>query len=375
MNKPINIRLHAISPIHIGCDDVYEPTSFIIDDKKKKLVEFDQIEFISALNSKEIEEFNKISAGDNLLAIFKMIKRLYKPAVKGKEVEVTNFLIEHYKNILNMGTFDKKAVINQFIINKTAYNIQNKNPYIPGSSIKGSLRTAYLSDLANIKGIKGYFKDKRNKEFAINKELEVKLLGGSFNTDPFRLVKVSDLLPVENINTKIVYAVNKKKKKSDKDTLADKGGIYQIFEVIQQGTIFEGTLKVDNPLEVSEIKHPVNAENMLLSAHRFYAGNLAQEANAMHEALGIKHMAGIYGNARFKDRFKQDAFLVRIGRHSGAEAVTIEGNRNIKIMQGKEKNPLWLDHSTTFWLASEEPRPESNANLIPFGWAVIEVVN
>jgi len=78
-------------------------------------------------------------------------------------------------------------------------------------------------------------------------------------------------------------------------------------------------------------------------------------------------MADIYGNARFKDRFKQNAaFLVRIGRHSGAEAVTIEGKRNIKIMQGKEKSPLWRNHSTTFWLASEEPRPKSNANLIPW---------
>jgi len=91
MNKLINIRLHAISPIHIGCDDVYEPTSFIIDDKKKKLVEFDQIEFISALNSKEMEEFNKISAGDNLLAIFKLIKRLYKPTVKVKKLRLRIF--------------------------------------------------------------------------------------------------------------------------------------------------------------------------------------------------------------------------------------------------------------------------------------------
>lgn len=366
MNKLINIRLHTISPIHIGCDDVYEPTSFIIDDKKKKLIEFDPLEFVKALNPEELKEFNKITAGDNLLAIFKLIKRLYKPTVKGKEVEVTNFLIEHYNKILNMGTFDKKTVINQFIIYKTAYNIQNKNPYIPGSSIKGSLRTAYLSILANIKRIKGYFKDK---------ELEVELLGGKFDTDPFRLVKVSDLVPVQKIETKIVYAVNKKKKKSDKDTIADKGGICPIFEVIQQGSIFEGILKVDNPLEGSRIKHPVNAENLLLSAHKFYAGNLKQEVEIMHDALGIKHMAGIYGNARFKDRFKQNAFLVRIGRHSGAEAVTIEGKRNIKIMQGKEKSPLWRNHSTTFWLASEEPHPKSNANLIPFGWAVIEVVN
>ncbi|MDW7998100.1 MAG: hypothetical protein RMI30_01400, partial [Thermodesulfovibrio sp.] len=90
--------------------------------------------------------------------------------------------------------------------------------------------------------------------------------------------------------------------------------------------------------------------------------------------LKIKHQAGIDANTKFKDKFKKDAFLIRIGRHSGAEAVTIEGNRHIKIMQGRDRPPLYLDRATTFWLASDSPKPKTNNGLLPFGWAVIELV-
>lgn len=363
----LKIRLHVLSPIHIGCDDVYEPTSFVIDEQRKKLIEFDPMEFVKGLKPQEMVEFNKAASGDNLLVIFKTIKRFYKPEVKGKEVDVTDYLVSHYKKILSMGTFDKKAVINQFTINKTAFNPQHTMPYIPGTSLKGALRTAYLSALAGMKKIENYPKDKA-------KELEIKLLGGSFDTDPFRMVKVSDLLPVGDISTKIIYAVNKKKKKSDKESLADKGGIYQIFETIQAGTVFEGMINIDKPENKSGINNPINMETLLLSAHKFYAGNLKQEITPLNEALGIKHKAGMAANAQFKDRFKQDVFLIRLGRHSGAEAVTIEGNRDIKIMQGRDKQPKSLNHSTTIWLASDSPKPQNNNDLIPFGWAALEVI-
>ena len=42
--------------------------------------------------------------------------------------------------------------------------------------------------------------------------LEGELLGGTFDKDPFRLVKVSDMIPVGNPETRICFAVNKKKK-------------------------------------------------------------------------------------------------------------------------------------------------------------------
>jgi len=370
MNKPLKIRINVLSPIHIGCDDVYEPTSFVIDERKQRLIEFDPVDFVRSLNEKQREEFIRICSKDSLLAVIKFIKYNYKPQIGGREVEISQGLLEHYKKVLNLPSFDKKTVINQFTINKTAYNPHNNMPYIPGSSLKGAIRTAYLSKLAIDKNITQW----RGKA----DDLETKLLNRSegkdkMSSDPFRMVKISDLLPVGEVKTKIVYAVNRKKERIGKETLASRGGVYQIFEIIKPGAIFEGIINIDKPYEKSGISEPIDTENLLTYAHSFYAGNINKEIKPVNEVLRINHKPAIEANSKFKDRFKKDAFLIRIGRHSGAEAVTIEGNRNIKIMQGGGNTPIYLDHATTMWLASETPRPANNDGLLPFGWAVIEL--
>lgn len=390
MNKPLKVKLHVLSPIHIGCDDVYEPTSFIIDEKTKMLIEFDPLDFVIALNSKQREEFLKICSSGSLLGVIKFVKQNYNPKIGGREVEIATGLLEHYKKVLNLPAYDKKTIINQFTINKTAYNLQTNKPYIPGSSLKGAIRTAYLSYLSQKAGIKEFWKNSgllskrdlenpeyiykqiRNKQVA--KRLEQILLKGEFYTDPFRMLKISDLLPSGEVKTKIVYAVNRKKEKIAGETLAERGGVYQIFEVIQSGAVFEGVINLDKPEKEAGILEPLDIENLLPHVHSFYARNLNLERKPIHELLGIKHQAAMEANSRFKDRFRKDAFLVRIGRHSGAEAVTIEGNRYIKIMQGRNKPDNYLDHATTFWLASDSPKPENNTGLMPFGWAVIETV-
>lgn len=369
----LKIRLHVLSPIHIGCDDVYEPTSFVIDENKKKLIEFDPLDFVINLSDRQRSEFSRVCSGDSLLAIMKFIKN-NSAGIKGREVDIVPELIGHYKKVLGMSCFDKKAVINQFTMNKTAYNPQTKQPYIPGSSLKGSLRTAYLNALAKVKNI--------SKWSGKSDALETKLLDRDegkekMSSDPFRMVKVSDLLPVGEVKTKIAYAVNRKKVKSDKATLADKGGVYQIFETIQPGAVFEGTINIITPEKTAGISLPITAESLQSSLNKFYIPLLENEIKILK---GINISVPIINdiNAKFKGQINKTVFFVSIGRHSGAEAVTIEGNRKIAIMIGKDKEGKmrydYKDHATTLWLASESPNPENNNGLLPFGWAALEML-
>jgi len=382
MEKPIKIRLHVLSPIHIGCDDVYEPTSFVIDEEKKKLIEFDPLEFVKSLNPQELAELSKTATTDNLLAIFKTIKRLYKPSIKGREVEITDYLVSHYKKILGMGTYEKNAVINQFTINRTAYKSFDNMPYIPGSSIKGSIRTAYLNMLAKEKGItqcwkmylgknelKSYdeiYKNINKGRNNIAEKLEEELLGGRFSSDPFSYVKVSDFLPLENVRTKIIYAINRKKSARKEETSAERSELYQIFEVIQRESVFEGVINLVKPLE-----------NLFVSLNDFYTQILQQDASILQNT-GSDICLTSEVNRKFGEKIDEKAFVICLGRHSGAEAVTIEGNRLIRIMQGKDKAGKmryeYKPYSTTIWLASDSPKPESNNGLLPFGWAVLELV-
>lgn len=363
MKQPLKIRLHTISPIHIGCDDVYEPTSFVIDEKKGKLIEFDPMDFIKSLSSDDRERFTALCMQGNISSIVSIYKFISGRQVIGREIEITRELSSHYKKVRDLPTNNERKIkqeLSQFTISRTAYNPHNNLPYIPGSSLKGSLRTAYLSKLAKDKGVR----DRKSGA----KDLEKELLGGSFRSDPFRMVKVSDFLPVDDVKTKIVYAVNKKKKTSKFPAR----GPFQILETIQEGAVFEGMINILQPEKLAGIKRPVTTEELLKSIYDFYISRVNEESQVAKE-INISTIVASRINEKFKDKLGKTAFLLRIGRHSGGEAITLEGNRHIKIMQAKGQSPKFLDHATTFWLASDKSKPNTNNGLIPFGWTILEI--
>lgn len=44
----------------------------------------------------------------------------------------------------------------------------------------------------------------------------------------------------------------------------------------------------------------------------------------------------------------EDRYLIRLGRHSGAKSMTIEGYRSIKIMTGRGQRNMYENRATTF---------------------------
>lgn len=361
----LKTRLYPISPIHIGCDDVYEPTSFVINDNKRLLIEFDGIHFVKTLSKQEKDEFLQICSQGNIASILKIYQFIYnrRSSIIGKEVNISEALIKHYKTVLSISTTDENEIkkdLNKFTINKTAYNPLNNISYIPGSSIKGAIRTAYLSILAEEKKIENWR--------GMHKELEKKLLNGEFLTDPFRMLKISDFLPKGEAKTKIVYAVNKKKKLSKFSAR----GPYQILETITTGVAYEGFIDIETPQQGANIREPIQLEKLMTSSNKFYKKIFDDEDKAIKE-IGAKSIRDKI--EKIESRLNKNMFLIRVGRHSGAEAITIEGKREIKIMQRRGSKPKIFDHSTTLWLASEENNPSKNDSLLPFGWAVVEILN
>lgn len=360
MNKPIRIKLHVITPIHIDCDEVYESISFLIDDKK--LLSFDKMDFISCLDMKGRNDLSKICDKGTLESIIELYKfydnrkDTIKKLNNNHIVEISENIIDQYNKLKTYKGDKLIKEFNQFQIYRTSYSLHDNMPYIPGSSLKGSLRTAYLNNLAQKP-------DHSNRKNNNAKELEKELLQGSFDTDPFRMIKVSDLQPFETVTTTICYAVDIKKKSG-----MNARGPYQILETIEPNSVFEGAINISKPL--NEIKKPIEkVEDLLNACHNFYYEKILDD--------DIKNMneSNKY-DINFKkeiDAKKDNMYLVRIGRHSGAEAVTIQGHRSIKI-KIKEGKDEYRDHTTTFWFTSDIPRPADNNNLKPFGWAMIEVL-
>lgn len=208
-------------------------------------------------------------------------------------------------------------------------------------------------------------KNRRNRrpEIKVHKKLEEKLLHldrvannkEKIDKDPFRLVKVSDFMPVGDITTKICYAINKKKKISDKEP----GGPPQILETILPGSLFVGEIIVNAPQTPDAVSDAIELKNLLESSHIFYGKEKSREDG---ESNNIKVVPPEIPEAK-------DITLIRVGRHSGAESVTIEKYRDIKIKLNREHT--FKDHATTLWFASDDRKPDHNKFLSPFGWAIL----
>ena len=364
INANMNIKktilkccIKTLSPMHIGCDEVYEPSGFVIDELNRQMTVFNFVDFIESLNETDSYRFNDICAKGTVESILELYKFLRNRSVAGRKIDVCKGFIDNYTKTLsiNIRNADKiQKELNNFIISRTAFLQSDQRPYLPGSSIKGALRTAYLNLLEKKKKLAN-----QNK-FQKGQQLEQALMNYTgIHDDPFRLVKVSDFMPVGNVRTKIVYGVNVKKKKTDKSPR----GIPSFFEIIKPGSIFQGSITVETPMQGDGIQLAINADTLLKSASEFYVSENKRE-NLELQAVGIS-------SASYND---PETVLLRCGRHSGAEAVTIKGHRSIKIMGGKGEKPKYKSRTTTFWLASESKKTVNTKNLVPFGWAGINIV-
>ncbi|MBA4395774.1 MAG: type III-A CRISPR-associated RAMP protein Csm5 [Syntrophus sp. (in: bacteria)] len=352
--------IRILAPVHIGCDEVYDPTGFVIDEGASMLHAFDPIDFFKSLPQQDKDRLAAICAKGSIESIIELYKFMKGRRFDGHRTSICGGFLDNYRKTLSIPVNDRRRIqqeLNNFTIARTAFNPTTHIPYIPGSAVKGALRTAYLNGRQSLKKLP------RDKYSALRargaNQLEQDLLdGGSFASDPFRLLKVSDFHPLGPCRTKIVYAVNEKKKPSQFPAC----GHPQTLEVIEPGSVFVGTIQVLQPLAREVIKTPLTEQSLFESAGFFYGREKAREDAELSEAdLPCLQMDDLAG-----------ALPLRIGRHSGSESLTIEGQRNIRIMQGGGRPATWSSKgATTFWMAAESSSGYRKSALRPFGWAAL----
>ncbi len=125
------LKLIALSPVHIGTSESYEPTNFVIDDGY--LYEFDEVLFYKSLSSEDkIALENKTNDWLQIIEFYKTKKEEAK--------KISYFTCRVSKEV------EKKYNArnpNQLQINKTFKNPNSHRVIIPGSGIKGMLDTVF----------------------------------------------------------------------------------------------------------------------------------------------------------------------------------------------------------------------------------------
>lgn len=388
------LKYTPLSPLHIGADESYEPGNYVIDDEAGALYSFDSRATLAGLTDSERQQLLAIVNGkpddvmltrvqaffhnhrDKLLA-FAMppvptaggVKSLYEKRI-GKTAQHEG---------------RGKRVINKLEIERTFYNPVDGKPLLPGSSIKGAIRTALLDGVNKNKPLVD-----RNER---NQQLQQRLFDGKFHTDPMRLVSIADAGwqgSADKPACQVQFAVNRKRKPVIKDgklmqSQAEASNLYQLLECIApyHYQSFTGSLTLLNTRSVGQNNPKLpkqqlhwTAKDIVKACNDFYLGLFRQEINAMKDRNYLKadwlnQVEHVLDNGLLKRLDDGDAFLLRVGRHSGAEALTLNGVRSIKIMQGRGEKPLWEKQPKTWWLAADDV--SNKQGLLPFGWVLVEI--
>jgi CRISPR-associated protein Csm5 len=234
-------------------------------------------------------------------------------------------------------------------------------PFLPGSSVKGALRTAILSARAQSR------LDELRRDLNLD-EVEPGRSGEKSNllqqcvlqsketdTDPFRFVRVSDAeLPAGC--TRIERIFNRKRDGTD-------NGMQMYFEAVQPGTRFSLTLEIDPESankrgrfkEHKGVERPVQADELIATVNAFYRGRLEAEIKRFYPGAGIKGLPSVS---------REFPLLLRVGRFSHFESASIDGLRRGFRPQAQGEARMPTEGSTrAVVLIKGAP--------YPFGWLLL----
>lgn len=396
------LAITPLAPVHVGTGEDYEPTQYVIDGEG--LFSFSPEAAVRALPMAAREDLLRILGGRPDVALIKSVQGYFyrhrERLIPEAEhvIPVLASIAAEYANRVGQTAQREQSgreIINQLRIARTYTDPATWRPILPGSSLKGAMRTALL-DLVNggaslPRDIKELPPTKRNQ--ALQNRL-FRYRPGRFEQDPMRLVQIgdaSDRRPSDTLGTEIRYAVNRKRHpvtKDGREIAAQAENLRQVLECVPplRPRAFGGRLALNDLGSLTGPKLPDpelrwTFDDIAAACNTFYRPILQQEVTELrsrgyldtHWQQAVSEILDTQREALDAGR----AFLLRVGQHSGAESVTLNGVRDIKINMGRDPRTGkprfdYLPETKTVWLAAQDI--QARRNLLPFGWLLVESV-
>jgi len=428
----------TLSPVHIGCGEDYEPTNYVIDDKGVVgvLHALDAAAFsrdgTESLRNDLMKALGEEDAVGQLRAVHAALQRhrgLLAPAAVTR-VRLCNGVLAHYRQ-----TQDARNDFNRNGIERTAYDLVSQLPYLPGSSLKGAIRTAWLCaqgagrspvpraltaqidafnrmieevELANGKtswklrasvSKKNYEQARKDIEKQLKsaaERMEPEWLGGDFQSDPLRALKIGDAHPCDaDIEREVRFCLNRSR--SGRRSQAQSRNLYTRLEYIgeQQPAAFGLTITLQHLEQIAgrtdhegkplapQRERLIEWPKLVQACNDYYLPRLDHDLRLIRalkpDSAWLAHMSELLA-AGLRDEIRAgETVLLRVGKHGGADSNTADG-RQIKIMLNEdrrmnngreEKIRLYMFDSAprTNWYCGDNL--DSPADLMPHGWIVL----
>jgi len=322
MMKIYQVNGKMLSPVHIGTSEVWEPLEYYIDSEQEKLYRFATEDILARLDQNEQQRFFELTDQENI----QLVKNFIVEKAKAHLLHGSNGAIKVTPKVAELYQEKIDDIRNQLLIQPMIRMASNDRIYIPGSSIKGAVRTAIISEF----GQKSNLTPPRPFGREVY-EFEARLLDyRDVKQDPFQAIKFSDaVLEPEATVISQVYNI-----RENKEGNLDQTSIQLIHEVTQSklsatkyGTscTFEAELRIDVDLiQKRSVSRNIDLSLILNSCNRFYRDKLEMEHRKFYQDSPLAE----FSEKLLNESIGANECLLRVGRFSGVESVTLDKYRN-----------------------------------------------
>jgi len=314
----------TLSPVTIGAGEEIEPFDYLINQGTFYRISLEDV--IADFSGEDRGKFYTIIESGNIDNLRKFISNrvdLEKHALFS--CRVSDEVERIYKN--KFDDIQNQLLITSFIRNKIDFK-----PFLPGSSLKGSMRTAVLNEMAKTMG-----RNKIMKERNLEKKIEAVILESQNRkgflegkNDPFRAVKIRDItLPGDA--TIIAQIKNMAKNRRGRLSARRMQLFYEVLKSKLFGgeLTFSGEIMIDKDLQEKGrrgVSKKITIDMIKDSCNSFYRDKMEMEHNKFY------HGSFLDSNSRvlLDEQIDNGSFILRVGRYSGVESVTLDEYRKPK---------------------------------------------
>ena len=375
--KQYMLKLEPLTVLHIGTGNTVEPHEYTIYNKNNSLlylrINYENI-FEAIKDEKVKQKLLQVLTTSGDFIRFRSLLQEKAPQVFEETYiygsHVTREFAHEFKD-----KFDDPN--NQLAVLETYRPPYAKVPFIPGSSIKGAIRTAILNKYAEKIDPKKAFRVKNEAEIAGRRKVDTNFQQSLLNykdakEDPFRILRITD----GKVKGKRAMIVGAAFNIGIKNGTRRDSTIPIYMETIR-GLLAEGDAEAEVKISIqNELVHAsekynhlkkdphfrkipaeLRMDEIIKDCNYFFKKVWAQEFKTFHSINETDSNVWVDLNEKISEIGKKsNEFLLRIGRFSHFEAVTVEKFRRPPKGYGKSRTVFSYD-----------------GDLLPLGWVRVTV--
>jgi len=332
------------------------PYEYIVDDAGK-YYRIDLFELLNVMPPEKREDLVKIMENDLVELRSSIADYNWQSSVIYQGKTSSDFATDYNKNIKRSAN---NLAIDEFINSK-------RRPYIPGSSLKGAFRTAYLHKFADninyriTRNRHGFFKAEGGFKGAQRKAQQIEseaLEYRKFFGDPFQTVKFSDSsLNIDEIEIHKTYSVNVTEESKSSISYYQETVPGLLSSNVEQYIFAELSIdkaRQDNNYGKNSVRHSISAKDLLSATKEFSKKLIEAELNYLRSNTAPTETIRIYQHLKsIHADLEENESLIRFGKGIGFNSTTL--NLSNKRTTVNPVSRVLADHK------------------FPMGWAVFSL--